>query len=167
MHKFLIPVSLLVATSFSFAPVQAEDEAEWLTEDQMQKMSITQLQEWANKTERSVKDSKIFSTKPKKSKVHMERRLGYHPQLAENSPEVPLRDELHPNTGTRPDGAVSSQYPEPRYYDESDLHRDSGLLNNLGRVLMSPFSGSMFMLHHTGKAFNKILYFIDENFAWI
>jgi hypothetical protein len=166
MRKLLIPVSLLVAMSFSFVPVQAEDDAEWLTEDQMQKMSIAQLQEWANKTERSVKDSKTFKAKEKKSKVHMERRLGYHPQLAENSPEVPLRDELRPNTGTRPDGAISSQYPEPRYYDES-APRESGLLNNAGRILMSPLTMPLHMLHFTGKAFNKVLYFIDENFAWI
>ncbi len=165
MRKLLIPVSCLVALSFSFAPVRADD-SEWLTEDQMQKMSITELQSWANKTDKTIKTSRTFKSKP--SKVHMEKRLGFHPMLAENSPDVPLRDELHPNTGVRPDGADSSKYPEPHYYDEKP-ERDwkGGIVDGMGKVVTSPLTGAGHMLNFTGKALNKVLYFLDEAFPWI
>ncbi len=163
MHKFLIPVSLVIALSYSLAPVKA-GEAEWLTEEQMQKMSIAELQEWANKTDKNVKTSRIFKLK---SRAHMERRLGYHPMLAENSPDVQLRDELHPNKDTRPDGAKSSAFPEPHYYDETMRGEDKGIVGGVLKVVGFPLTESMHMLHHVGKGMEKVLYFLDERFPWI
>ncbi|MBX9720936.1 MAG: hypothetical protein K2X81_06050 [Candidatus Obscuribacterales bacterium] len=164
MRNFLIPVSLLITLSFSSAA--KADDAEWLTEDQMQKMSLAELQQWANKTDKSVKKSRIFDLKSKKSHTHMERRLGYHPMLAENSPDIPLRDELKPKADARPDGGKSAAYPEPHYYDET-MKEDKGLVGDVLKVVGSPFTGTAHMLHHVGRGFEKVLYFLDERFPWI
>jgi|GEM_PF-4931514 len=168
MRKLLIPLSLLVALSYSFQPARADDP-EWLTEEQMQNMSIAELQAWASKTEKSVKTSGIYEVKPKKSRIHMERRLGYHPLLAENSPDVPLRDELHPTTTTptRPDGGKSSAFPEPSYYDDVAPRESNGIVDGVKKVVSSPVTVPTHLLKHVGKGVEKVLWFIDERVPWI
>lgn len=162
MRKLLIPLSLLVALSYSALPARADD-SEWLTEDQLQKMSVDELKTWASKSESSKSEKSV----KKKSRAHMERRLGYHPQLAENSPDVPLRDELHANTPTRPDGAKSSAFPEPTYYDDVAPSEGNGIIDGVKRVVTSPMTGTTFLLRGVGKGVEKFLWFIDERVPWI
>lgn len=165
MRKLLIPASLLIAFSCPLVQANAED-AEWLTEEQMQNMSVTELQAWASKTEKSVKTSKTFAVKPQKSRTHMERRLGYHPRLAENSPE--LREEISADAPASADTAKTSSFPAPNYYDDHpEESNQGGIVNGVKKVVTSPLTGTTHMLHHTGKAIEKVLYFIDEKVPWI